>query len=285
MVLSFRSWITFAFVASQTGCLNFSIVDLTKDPKNDKNDPHSIQYKISNEKKEDSTAEPTVINFSQTHCLDTGETILIDKVNYNRFTLRKKFNLAFDSDSYFEFEGHTEKVDREKNGKFCVLWSYWWPSKWNDITEVEFYFHVVTKSDELKNRFLFYVEFTVKNGSTSYFFKLATLQGIDKAHDDKIRDTFFLANESCEKDSIERQTFILRGKSQTRKENGDIYAVFLVQRSEEPEINTFIAKRNSESELKKGESKILDKIRCSKDKFEFLLEVPEPNNTKNEIFI
>lgn len=193
--------------------------------------------------------------------------------------------MAFDSEPYSKYEEHAEKIDSEKNEKFCVLWSYWSPSKWNEIKEVEYYFQVITKSEELSNRFLFYAQILIHNEDTYSFLTLGVLKGIDKAHDDLIRTTYFLNERYCKETSTERQTFVLRGNKQIRNSNGEIFAVFLVLRSEEPEIRDFIATRKIDSELKEGESKILSKFQCSKDKFEFLLEGPEPGSTKNMILV
>lgn len=271
MAVTLQYFLILVFVLIPATCTVIKImrfdVPITGSNKNMK----SFNYQITNGDYNPSDKSQTNYGEIGSRCLKPKE---IFNVNIDILKDKKlgKFNFAFNSVDYKKYDRVEEEAEDMDGEDFCVLWGSWIPRKESKKLDIEIYFNVITKQTEILNRYLFLIDVTSLKGELDVDLRLDSLDRRIANEKKLITITRQLIESKCMYIEDKRSNYVLRNRKFTLQEDGKLKMIFLVDRSEEKEINLFIADSDVKKRLSSTSSLIWKKIQCSDEEFDFLLD-------------
>ena len=165
------------------------------------------------------------------------------------------------------------------------LWGSWIPSAGNDDKQVEVYFYVIAKQEDYNSRFVFFFHLVAKDENLEVRISLDSMHSLTNTEYKSFKGTLTLINSSCSEKSSVRDKFIIRGNELTHKGNGNLRMIFLVERSEENEVQNFIKNKNSSRQTEAASAEFSKKLKCSKEKLEFFTKSSEVSGAGLKVLI
>ena len=287
MVLSFRSWITFAFVLSQMICIDLKIIKRAPTPDDGVDQSCTFLFEILHGDTQTPNIVDTLKEDNGARCLKKGDMLKITGSVSTKKTLKKDFNLAFNAGVYFQHEKYEEKTQKVVSedddevaydvDELCVLWGSWWPSEDSAATEVEFYFSVFTIDFYIKDRFLMFFDIDTSSDKFHADLNISWMVSKLNTQENPLTKTIPLTKRDClpaKNTKIEGQVnYLFGGRSSfTHEGNGKFKMTLLSnKKEEETEVKKVIEahKVNPDAQLSSDNSNISQKIRCDNKNWNF----------------
>ena len=284
MTVCVSSFLTFVFFASQILC-NKIIIKKAAAEKNVGSGKVEFRYEIYHDEPTSDHLNSNIYTGTGSACLKKGRSLGISTWRLKDSHLNSNFNFALNSVGYEPYQSYNEEVSSIENDYFCLVWGSWWPKVTSEKNQIEYYFNIITKTEDFTKRYLYVFENTAIGVNLNVNLNLDHILTNFVPKFLPFYAKLTLIKFDCKYNKVPKTQFVVKEVTTTHNSDGKLEMTILADRSDEEELEHFIAYQGIFKKLSEKDSKILKKLRCYNDKLEYSVDSSKNNGSGADILI